>query len=59
MTASRSPRAIFDATGQPQGPLVLGMVLFAGVVPAALFFRQIEGGSGPRTVPAREHLSPK
>ncbi len=36
--------AIFDATGHPQGPLVLGMVLFAAVVPAALLFRHIEIG---------------
>jgi len=47
--------AIFDATGHPQGPPVLGMMLFAAVVPAALLFRHIETHPVYRTVPARQH----
>ena len=51
--------AILDATGHPQAPLVLGMVLFATVLPAALLFRHVETGPGFRTIPAPEPLSPK
>lgn len=45
--------AIFDATGHPQAPLVLGMVLFAAVVPAELLFRHLESGSSLRTAGVR------
>ncbi len=38
--------AIFDATGHPLAPLVLGMLLFAAVVPAGLVFRHLETRSG-------------
>ena len=47
--------AVFDATGDPHGPLVLGMVLFAAVVPAALLFRHVETRSAFRPAPARQH----
>ncbi|MEQ6250200.1 MFS transporter [Sulfitobacter sp. HNIBRBA3233] len=38
--------AILDATGQPQGPIWLGMILFASVVPCALAFKFIKEGYG-------------
>ena len=50
--------AIFDATGHPHGPLVLGMVLFAAVVPAALLFRHIETGSVSRIADPKPYGSP-
>lgn len=38
--------AILDATGHPQGPMWLAMVLFAAVVPLGLMFQSIKGKSG-------------
>ncbi|OSQ51604.1 MFS transporter [Marivita geojedonensis] len=37
--------AIFDATGQPQGPIWLAMALFASVVPLALSFEMFRSGA--------------
>jgi MFS family permease len=37
--------AILDATGNAFGPIVLGMVLFASAVPAALAFGRIKAGA--------------
>jgi predicted MFS family arabinose efflux permease len=51
--------AMFDATGHPQGPLVLGMVLFAGVVPAALIFRHVETASSSRSTGPRPYGRPE
>jgi predicted MFS family arabinose efflux permease len=48
--------AIFDTTAHPRGPLMLGMVLFAAVVPATFLFRHVETRSGLRDAAWR--LSP-
>jgi MFS family permease len=37
--------AIQDATGQPQGPIWLAMILFASVVPLAVAFKFVKAGS--------------
>lgn len=36
--------AILDATGQPEGPIWLAMILFASVVPFAVAFKSIKSG---------------
>ncbi len=38
--------AILDATGQPQGPIWLAMLLFASVVPFAVAFKRVKAGAG-------------
>lgn len=42
--------AILDATGQPEDPIVLAMVLFASVVPLALAFTMIKSRTNPKPV---------
>ncbi|MGZ2258102.1 MFS transporter [Roseobacter sp. A03A-229] len=37
--------AILDATGQPQGPIWLAMILYASVVPFAVAFKYVKVGS--------------
>jgi MFS family permease len=37
--------AILDATGQPQGPIWLAMILFACIVPLAIAFKVLKTGS--------------
>lgn len=47
--------AILDATGQPQGPIWLAMILFASVVPLALAFTFLK--SRPKITGQAEQLS--
>lgn len=43
---------IFDKIGAPDNPILLGIGLFAGVLPAAMLFRVIK--SRPVTTPKQE-----
>ena len=41
---------ILDRTGAPDGAILLGALLFALVLPAALLFRRLKAGAGARSV---------
>lgn len=53
LAAPPAAGAILDATGQPQGPIWLAMILFASVVPFAIAFKYVKAGSGMVTQETR------